>query len=245
LIKIVIVEDEYRVRHGLSQLINKLETRCKVVGEAENGYEGLMLIQDIQPDVVITDIKMPKMDGLEMIKRVSDMKVNTKFIILSGHAEFELAQAGLRLGAYDYLLKPVTITKVKELLEGLTDGTSEKLMVEEEKYSKIVQDMKETIDSSYGLRLSLSSFAEKYRMTPEYISGLFAKEIGVTYSDYIKEVRIEKAKELLTNSNLKVYEVACQVGYPDQKYFSKIFKDYTGISAKQYAMNCHVSKTIE
>lgn len=62
--KIIIVEDEFRIRNGLSTLINKLDMGCKVIGEAENGFEGLKMISDMEPEVVITDIKMPKMDGL-------------------------------------------------------------------------------------------------------------------------------------------------------------------------------------
>jgi len=240
MINIVIVEDEYRVRQGLRNLITKLDLACKVVGEAENGYDGLLMINDLQPDVVITDIQMPKMNGLEMIKNVSDLNIETKFVILTGHAEFEYAQRGIRLGVYEYLLKPITITKVRALLESLVSPVAKEDEGEEIKYSKIVHDMKNIIDKNFGLRLGLDSFAEKYRLTPEYISALFAKEVGMAYSTYIKKVRVEKAQELLLNSNMKIYEVACQVGYPDQKYFSKIFKEYTGVSAKQYAMNHRV-----
>ena len=73
--------------------------------------------------------------------------------------------------------------------------------------------------------------------SPEYLSNLFAKETGMTFSNYLKKVRIEKAKELILTTDMKIYEVACSVGYPDQKYFSKVFKEYTGVSAKQYAID--------
>lgn len=73
-------------------------------------------------------------------------------------------------------------------------------------------------------------------MTPEYLGNLFAKETGITFSNYLRQVRMEKAKELLTGTDMKIYEVACAVGYPDQKYFSKVFKEYVGVSAKQFAL---------
>jgi two-component system response regulator YesN len=92
------------------------------------------------------------------------------------------------------------------------------------------------IEENFGMRLGLDTFAEKYRLTPEYISNLFAKETGMTFSNYLKRVRIEKAKELILQTDLKIYEVACSVGYPDQKYFSKVFKEYTGVSAKQFTL---------
>ena len=114
--KIIIVEDEFRIRNGLSTLINKLDMGCKVIGEAENGFEGLKMISDMEPEVVITDIKMPKMDGLSMIRQAKEMGASCDFIILSGYAEFEYAQQGIQLGVMDYLLKPASVSDVKELL---------------------------------------------------------------------------------------------------------------------------------
>lgn len=237
MIKIVIVEDEFRIRQGLGNLIKKINPECCVVGEAENGYEGLKIIRNAEPNVVITDIQMPQMDGLEMIEKIREYNLECRFVILSGYAEFEYAQKGIRLGVEDYLLKPITITKVKELLSKITKQEEIDCTQETEKYSMVVGDMIKTIEKSYGQRLGLDSFAEKYRLTPEYISAMFTKEIGVTFSNYLKKIRIEHAKDLLINTDKKIFEVACMVGYPDQKYFSKVFKEYTGVSAKQYAAN--------
>lgn len=232
--KIIVVEDEFRIRQGLVNLITKINLGCTVVGEAENGYEGLKMIRDVMPDFVITDIRMPKMNGLEMIEKIREYGIPCRFVILSGYAEFEYAQRGIRLGVQDYLLKPVTVTKVKELICKLVQENEEKGLKEEENYSRVVSDMVHTIEKDYGQRLGLDIFAEKYRLTPEYLSVLFARQTGSTFSNFVKKVRIERAKELLLRSNMKIYEVACRVGYSDQKYFSKVFKEYTGVSAKQY-----------
>lgn len=235
---IVIVEDEFRIRQGLGKLINKVDLGCRVIGEAENGYEGLKMIRDMQPDIVITDIKMPKFNGLEMIEKAQEMGIDCEFVILSGYAEFDYAQQGIHLGIKDYLLKPATISNVKELLTKLMRENME----EEKKdswsvsYSTVVKDMVTTIEENYGMRLGLDIFAEKYRFTPEYLSNLFAKETGISFSNYLKRIRIEKAKELILNTDMKIYEIACSVGYPDPKYFSKVFKEYAGVSAKQYAI---------
>lgn len=237
MIKIIIVEDELRIRQGLGHLIQKINPECHVIGEAENGYEGMKLIRDMEPDIVITDIQMPKMDGLKMIEEIQAFGLSCRFVILSGYAEFEYAQRSIRLGVEDYLLKPVTITKVRELLEKLLKQEEADVLPDMEDYSRVVKDMLKTIEASYGQRLGLDTFAEKYKLTPEYISILFTKETGVTFSNYLKKVRMEHAKDLLLHTNKKIYEVACVVGYPDQKYFSKVFKEYTGVSAKQYVAN--------
>lgn len=236
--RIVIVEDEFRIRQGLSNLINKVDMGCRVIGEAENGYEGIKMIRDMEPDIVITDIRMPKIDGLEMIEKIKEMGINCVFVILSGYADFEYARTGIRLGVKEYLLKPATISDVKELLKKLT--CQEEEQVEDDRmqeYSAAVKEMVSVIEENYGMRLGLDSFADKFRLTPEYLSNLFAKETGMTFSNYLKKIRMEKAKELILNTDMKIYEVACSVGYPDQKYFSKVFKEYTGVSAKQYAID--------
>ncbi len=236
--KIIIVEDEMRIRTGLVRLIDRLNLGARVIGEAGDGVEGLRLIQDMEPDIVITDIQMPRLDGLEMIRKAKEMNFRCEFVILSGYAEFAYAQNAIRLGVSEYLLKPVTISQVRDLLQKMVLGEKppEEQASEELTYSPVIARMVEEIRSSYAKKLGLESFAEKYHMTPQYLSNLFTKEMGKTFSEYLRQVRIERAKELLRTTDMKIYEVACAVGYPDQKYFSKVFREYTNISAKQYAM---------
>lgn len=241
--KVIIVEDEVRIRQGLARLIQKVDMGCTVIGTAENGYEGLQMISRLEPDIVITDIQMPRMDGLKMIEQAKAIGAECVYVILSGYSEFEYARKGIRLGVSDYLLKPVTITLVKELLARLTADPEQTEQEEEadKKYSQAVQGMVDAVEKNCGMVLSLEAFAEKYHMTPEYISNLFAKEVGQSFSNYKKQIRIEKAKQLLLTTDMKVYEVACAVGYPDQKYFSRVFKEYTGVSAKQFTLNYHLN----
>lgn len=236
---IVIAEDEYRTRQGLSRLIQKLDSEFCVVGEAEDGLEGLKMIQSLTPDIVITDIRMPRITGLDMIEQARKVSIECKFVILSGYADFSYAQQAIHLGVEDYLLKPVTISMVKDLLIKLRGpaGKEEPEVYINECFSAIVRKAVEEIHSHYSQSLRLESFAAENNITPQYLSSLFSKETGTTFSNYLRDVRIEKAKELLKEGNKKVYEIACAVGYPDQKYFSKIFRECVGISAKQYAMN--------
>lgn len=235
--KIVIVEDELRIRNGLAHLIPKISESYRVVAEAENGYDGIRCVQDLTPDVVITDICMPKTDGLKMISEIQALSLNPKFIVISGYAEFNYAQQAMHLGVQEYLLKPISVdslTATLARLEKSLTGEAQNTTENEGRYSAMVSDMVNTINSKYGQHLRMDMFAEKYRVTPEYLSTLFTKETQTTFSNYLKTVRMEKAKELLETSNLKIYEIACRVGYPEQKYFSKVFKEYAGSSAKQY-----------
>jgi two-component system response regulator YesN len=235
-LRVVIVEDEYRTRVGLVNLIQKMDPNIHIVGEAENGYEGVRIIQNTQPDVVFTDIKMPLMDGLKMIEELNAMNVLPKIILLTGYSDFEYAQKAIRLKVVDYLLKPVSIDALKGVLQSLSQR--EPIVSEEEKtkkYSEIVQGIVDKVKICYAHKLSLNDFAEQYHLTLEYLSSLFAKETGQTFSGYLKMVRLEEAKRLLAETELKIYEIAYRVGYPDPQYFSKVFREYTGVSAKQYS----------
>lgn len=124
--RILIVEDEVMIREGLAKLI-KSHTGHTVAGEASNGQEGLILALRLRPELVITDIRMPVMDGLQMIEKLHDMNLNTRAVILSGYSEFEYAKKAIYYGVEDYLLKPLAAEDIVDVLERI-----EKKMEEEE-----------------------------------------------------------------------------------------------------------------
>lgn len=115
--KFVIVEDELRIREGIARLLPKLNGDYIVAGEAENGAEGLALIRREQPDVVITDVRMPVMNGLEMLKTLQEEHRQAKAIVLSAYSEFEYARTAIHFGVTEYLLKPVNPTEFREAVE--------------------------------------------------------------------------------------------------------------------------------
>lgn len=115
--KIVLVDDEKGIVEGLKKMIGRSVPECKVVGTAHNGVDGCALIQQLDPDIVVTDIRMPKADGLDMITMLKSADVHAKFILLSGYADFEYARKGIRLGVEFYLNKPVDEQELSECLK--------------------------------------------------------------------------------------------------------------------------------
>ncbi len=107
--KIVIVEDEIRIREGIRKLLQKMFAKHEVIGEAENGEEGLELINRLQPDLIITDIRMPVMDGLDMLTILHENKCKSKAVVLSAYSEFTYAQQAIKLNVSEYLLKPIVV----------------------------------------------------------------------------------------------------------------------------------------
>lgn len=107
--RIVVVEDEIRIREGICNLLDKMFPQHEVIGSAVNGQEGLDLILDQKPDLIITDVKMPVMDGLTMLSILSEKKIKSKAIVLSAYAEFTYAQQAIRWGVSEYLVKPLVV----------------------------------------------------------------------------------------------------------------------------------------
>lgn len=235
--KIVVVEDEYTIRSGLCNLIPRLKDSFRVVGSAENGYEGVQLINRTKPDVVICDIRMKVLDGLGMIRQLRDKKIDCKFIILSGYSDFAYAQKAISLGVYSYLLKPVNsgeLMKILTSVEGVSEEAPQESGETEEKYSLLISSVIKEIKEHYQSDVSLSSVAERLGVTNAYLSVRFLKETGDNFTEYLRNYRMKKACELIRNTDKKMYEIAFQVGYDNPQYFSSVFKSVMGMSPKSY-----------
>lgn len=240
--KIFLADDEIWVIMGLKKLIEKIGAPFQVVGEASNGVMALEEIEKKKPDVLITDIRMPGMDGLELMKEIRKKKLDTKVVLVSGYAEFDYAQKAIRMGAVDYLLKPVeaeTFAKVLENLEKMLDerGGKQEEQPEEILNPSALENIVEEIQSRYNENITLAGFSEKHNISAGHLSNLLKERLGMSFSEYITAKRVQKAKELLADERLSVEKVANEVGYKDYFYFTKVFKKAVGISPSKYRKN--------
>lgn len=240
--KIFLADDEIWVIMGLKKLIEKIGAPFQVVGEASNGVMALEEIEKKKPDVLITDIRMPGMDGLELMKEIRKKKLDTKVVLVSGYAEFDYAQKAIRMGAVDYLLKPVeaeTFAKVLENLEKMLDecGGKQEEQPEEILNSSALENIVEEIQARYNENITLTGFSEKHNISVGHLSNLLKERLGMSFSEYITAKRVQKAKELLADERLSVEKVANEVGYKDYFYFTKVFKKAVGISPSKYRKN--------
>ena len=250
----LIVEDEEIVRKGLILTTDWNKYDVEIIGEAKNGKEGLDLALKLKPDIIITDIKMPIMDGLEMIKILSETQ-DLSFIVISAFSEFEYAKKALKLGAIDYLLKPFTdlefekaINKAKDNVKDLSDVKKYSSDNRDDYYSNLnrylsladrsthqnAQATREYISDNYNKDISLSSLADYLKVSESTISRMFRSEFNYGFSEYLTLYRLREACKLLEDPNVKIYEVALAVGYNDQRYFSSVFKKYLGVSPNHF-----------
>lgn len=251
--KVLIVEDEDIMRKGLMLMPKWQDVNCIVVGEAINGQDGLEKIQTYLPDIVICDINMPVMDGLEMLEK-SINKYGYDAIIVSGYGEFEYARKGISLGVTEYLLKPIDYPKLYEAIRKIQSKRNEDIHIknaihqidvekkklgileykERKSGNRYVALMVQIIHDKYATRLTLNDISEECQMSCTYLNVKFKDETGYTFNDYLNRYRIQKAIDLLRENQYKIYEIADMVGFYDYKYFIKVFKKYTGCSPARF-----------
>ncbi len=244
MLKVLIVEDEEMIRKGIVLTVDWAALDCVVVGEATNGVQGLEAARRLEPSLIITDLKMPQMDGIEMLTALRAEGCTAYVIILTAYDNFAYAQSALRLGAVDYLLKPFhdgdlenAVTRIQQRRQPAAEATPIGAARKGDK-SKYVLEAMDYISKHYNEPdISVGTVAQSLNISEGYLSHTFKKETDYTLLNYLTRYRIHKAMELLKDCRVKVYEVAEQVGYRDIAYFSATFKKYAGISPSEYQLS--------
>ncbi|TBL77483.1 response regulator [Paenibacillus thalictri] len=247
--KVLLVEDEDLIRQGLKKLIEDVIGGFTVAQEAKNGREALESLKRSLPDLIITDIRMKEMNGLEMIEQMRHSFPDVPVLVISGYGDFEYAKKALRFKVEDYLLKPVDrielsqyLTGLKERLDGRKPGAPHHPSAPqsggiEENERKIIRKVKEMIHAHLDQDISLQFIAGNVHMNHQYLSSLFKLETGQNFVDYVIQCRMERAKQLLRETNLKIYEIAKLSGYDNAKYFMTVFKQLIGVTPSDYREN--------
>lgn len=335
--KVVIVDDEKIIRETIHSLINWEEYDLEVVGTCADGISALDCIMDEYPDIVLTDIRMPGMSGLDLIRRVQELALNVEFIILSGYSEFEFARTAMKYGVRHYLLKPCNENEIIRIMEVCKVACKENLQARLDTIETALFSTQytEELQSHYGALLltvqdpvalkarlvqlimkaldqesphftqadyvqflleiqqkddlpslqhsaediltaifhpvtktavsdcvkktlqyveehledsdlSLKWLAENYLyMDADYISKQFIRQTGQKFSAYVTTLRIEKAKQIMTdNPSLSQEYIAEHVGFGNNpRYFSQVFKKYTSVSPQAWMNSLKANST--
>ncbi len=244
---VVLVEDEALMRTELEQTTPWEELGLELIGSAENGIEGEALIKQLEPDIVLTDIRLPGQDGLTML---SHCPVNHA-VILSGHSDFSYMKQAIRLGVFDYLLKPVDdgeleatfrqlVMKICEedrelarLTRERTEGP-EYIRLPRHLGNHVVDNTIAYIAENYGNPIGLQEAACAMDLSESHLSRLFKEITGLNFLQYLNAWRINKAVELLANPRKNISEISICCGFPTPGYFAKIFKRFTGSTPSQF-----------
>lgn len=362
MMQVLIVDDMDIVRRELKRLKLWEKNGFMISGEAGNGHEALEKLSSESFDMVITDIRMPKIDGIELLKEITEKKLCPCVILCSDHSDFKYARQGLVLGAFDYIVKPVVPEEMDELLSRARDFITEK-REEQQRILQLEKKLEEKVDIFFpraeveqliaainsgdaswllhagivfdtacaGLRqdpvklkallnsivyqvksriaeknkwinkyvgddelcatgfagfgdaapakelfiseirgtaellgrlrcnipaggvieqvcdyvlenidgeISLSTVADSLFVNKSYISSNFKQKTGVSFIEYLTSVKMERAKKLIRDGAIRIYEVGGLLGFKDIEYFSRVFKKHTGLSPMEYRQNC-------
>ena len=240
MLKVLVVEDEEMIRKGIVLTVDWAALDCVVVGEAANGEEALQAARRYEPTLIITDLKMPKMDGIEMLQKLREQGCTAPAIILTAYDSFEYARSAMRLGAVDFLLKPFHDGELEQAVLTLqknlqAQSAHEIVLPKKGGQSRYVLSAMDYIAENYANpSLTVGMVAQALGLSEGHLSHLFKKETEQTLLSYLTRYRIHKSMELLRDCRRKVYEVAECVGYRDSAYFSATFKRLTGVSPSEY-----------
>ena len=251
--RVLIVEDEDIIRKGIAYTMDWVGMGCTIAGEACNGKEGLEKIRELEPDIVLADIMMPVMDGIEMIREAKKTGIGDfKSIILTSYADFEYAKAAIDLDVSAYLMKPASEDELKKDVEKIIAEIEKEHQYEEfTKRSKSVTDfdtvyikqdkdndyVKYVLDATkehYADKISIDLFSEQLGVSSSYLSRKFKEATGTSYLDFLNKYRVQQAIKLLESGKYKVYEVSDLTGFTDYKHFSSVFKRYTDVAPSEF-----------
>ncbi len=253
---LLIVDDEKIVRQGIIRCIDFEVLGIGEIYEAENGMEALKIVEDKEVDFILADINMPRMNGLEFAKAAKNINKKIKLAFITGYDYFEYAREALKIGADDYVLKPVSkkdiyeilsrmiekkkeemgTAKLREVVERLTKNDSPNISNGEDKTAKEVI-MNKIEGNIANKNFSLNMLAEELGFSTGYFSSMFKKLFNINFREYLLNLRLEKAKILILSTNLKNYEVAEAIGIDDPNYFSACFKKKYGMTVTDYRNN--------
>lgn len=247
--RILLADDEEIFLDYMCQAIDWESFGCQICARCEDGVSAWRAMQEKQPDIVFLDISMPRMDGLEVCERIHDEKTETMVVIMSAHDEFSFACKAIKLDVTDYLLKPFTETELETSLRRVLGKLTQRrpaLPLEQERMreaaeasvgrnDRLVNQIESYIAEHYHERdLSIDRIAMALQFENSYLRRVYKRSTGVTIAQRIDEIRIQRAKALLQEGRLLNREIAEAVGYSDQYYFSRRFKEISGETPTEY-----------
>ncbi|MEW9123323.1 MAG: response regulator [Thermotaleaceae bacterium] len=325
-------------RTALEMIIHNGMKEASVIGQAESGEEALRLCEELQPDMIFMDIKIPGINGIDASKIIKEKYPHTMIFILTAYDEFDFARKAVKIGIDDYILKPAKPEEILSIIEkykskikkaedsmpieklihtirlrryseakgiledmlnilecvydkeneegvkkanqiadsmvniamdiglkninGLSDDIERKITVSHE-FKKIREELTDILDcifseiidkklynasdeilavvnyieKNYSNRISLEEIADYINLNPQYLSRLVKKELGIGFSNYVTNLKIEKAKKLLSDTDMPVLNIALELSYNEANYFCKVFKKIVGMTPMEYRLN--------
>lgn len=235
--KVMIADDENYMLEAMENLIDWKKMDCQLVYKAKNGQALLEQVKKNPPDIIITDIKMPLVNGIQVAQYVYENMLSTKVIILSAYADFQYAQEAIKYDVCGYIIKTSVIEMLPGMIQKAIGKLSAPMEVEKESGEYFPDDilgrLQKYISEHYMDKLNLTQIAQEIHANGSYLSRLYKTKTGQNLFDVINKMKLEKAKEYMSQG-MRIYEIAQMVGFDDVSYFSRVFRKHEGCSPREY-----------
>lgn len=246
----MVIDDEQMIVKGLSKLIPWHHLGYELVGTAFSGKSALQTLKALDPDVIVSDIQLGDTTGLDLLKEIHKTHPGILFIFISGYDDFSYCQSAIANGAVDYLLKPVDMDYLGQVLVKCKTRLEDRRILDhtdrisfnydqdtEETDDKLIHNIKAYIDANYHEDIDIAAISNQFYIGQTYFSELFKKEFGINFKKYLTQMRIEKAKRYIIETDYKISDIASKVGYEDPGYFSQVFRKLTGLTPRQFKVD--------
>ena len=249
--RLIVVDDDTNEREGLKYLISLFDLPFMVT-EASNGKDALSKFESAEFDCLITDIKMPVMNGLALCEEIQAKKPDIIKIIYSAHSDFEFTKKAIQIKVDDYILKPIVPDEFLRVMRGIAarlgraenqkytddsssvcDSEQESLLLDTGNHKHVIKQITEYIDNNLQNNIGLNDIAKHVYLSPGYLSTFFKRETNKSIVQYITIRRMQKAREMIMNSNISIKKIGQAVSYRNTSYFCLLFRKYYGVTAQQ------------
>ncbi|MDD3338010.1 MAG: response regulator [Lachnospiraceae bacterium] len=241
---VIVAEDEELLLDNLVKKIHAADLGFEVVATAQTGHQAYELVKEYTPDLLITDIQMPVMNGIDLLEKVREKFPLMRFVIVSGFSDFDYARSAIRLQVTEYLLKPIDSEDLHSVLQNIKNKfQAEQSEIENifnpemarQSSEQVAAKLKDYLLNNYALDINLNLIANNMHYSPSYLTKIFLQQYDTTPSKFLIAMRMQKAQQLLAhNQDLSIRQVGEAVGYHEQGYFSRVFKKQTGLSPFDY-----------
>lgn len=235
--KLLICDDEALERIALRKMIEKRYADITVLDDAKTGGEAINSVRRFLPDILLIDIKMPELNGLEAQKKIIEFHPAIKTVIITAYSDFTYAHKAIKYNILDFLLKPVPplelYTCIDKILEQLHEETAKSKKKEQEALTAVQQAIA-YIDAHYSEGLRISDVAERVNLSEKYFSRYFKQQTGLSFTDYLNLRLLKKAKNILIHTKSPIYNIAMELNFSDAAYFTKVFRKYEKLTPSQY-----------
>ncbi|MFA9466261.1 MAG: response regulator [Velocimicrobium sp.] len=236
--KVFLVDDDELILNEIVKTVPWMDNGFEVIGFENNPQKAIQTIQELKPDVIFSDLKMPKLDGHSFMKCIKEMGIQAEFVMLSAYGTFEDACTFFKQDGFDYLLKPIQLEEAQMVLEKLAKKLAKQYpMVKEaenEKMNEAFIEMTNYLKEYYMEKITLERLGKQFALSPGYICNLFSKYYNTTLTCFITDIRMKNAVKRMKESNYSLKQIAVECGYKDYYYFSKVFKMNFGMAPSQY-----------